>query len=140
MTNRCYIHSIEKVKISWTVQVRTISYIVIDWCAYTFRFSFFFPSSLLLSMFGSIDWSLVGSFLLFLITTTIHPSFSLSCCVSQLDSCDERVMRTGIDDNKRDQHDDDETIKDMKYDFFSFLFFLLRFSYFLFLFYLLFCE
>ncbi len=77
--------------------------------------------------------TLVGLFCL--IKTTIHPLFFLSFALSLLDSCDERVMRTDVDDNKsNDQQngdDDDEIIKDMKYDFFSsFLcFFLVLFSF-----------
>jgi len=65
-----------------------------------------------------------------LIKRTIHPFFSLYrfFALSLLDSCDERVMRTDVDDNKsgdqqNDDDDDDEIIKDMKYDFFSLFFF-----------------
>ncbi len=63
-------------------------------------------------------------------------SFYRSFALSLLDSCDERVMRTDVDDNKssdQQNDDNDEIIKDMKYDFFSllsyfFLFFLFSFS------------
>ncbi len=82
--------------------------------------------------------TLVGLFFC-LIKRTIHPFFSLYrfFALSLLDSCDERVMRTDVDDNKsgdqqNDDDDDDEIIKDMKYDFFFFpTFFLFSLSLFL---------
>jgi hypothetical protein len=64
-------------------------------------------------IFGSIDWSLVVVIFFCLITTTIHSSLFFTVW---LDWCDERIIGTDVDD--------DETIKDMKYDFFSSSFFL----------------
>jgi hypothetical protein len=46
-------------------------------------------------------------------------SFS-SFVLPLLDSCDERVMRKDVDDNKSNDQENDEIIKDMKYDFFFF--------------------
>jgi uncharacterized Tic20 family protein len=70
------------------------------------------------------------SLLLFNKTDDTSFFFSLyrSFALSLLDSCDERVMRTDVDDNKSgDQQngddDNDEIIKDMKYDFFCVFFF-----------------
>lgn len=74
--------------------------------------------------FGSTDWSLLSnsSLLLFNNNDDTFLFFSLVLCVSRLDSCDQYVMRNGVDDNEKDD-DDDETIKHIKYDFFSFLLF-----------------
>ena len=84
--------------------------------------------------------TLVGlSFCLILIALYLFfPSSSLVitlCFVIGLDSCDERVMRTGVDDNKSNdqQNECDEIIEDMKYDFLSLpTFFLFSLSHFLF--------
>ena len=88
-------------------------------------------------VYVGFDWVITLAVLFFcLITTTIvHPPLLLLrllrlflsslfyhfCALSRLDSCDERAVRTDVDDNNTSEQEDvdDEIIKNMKYDFLS---------------------